>query len=165
MAEKKDTFQEGIIYLRDLLNEVQDHMYKEIGKDWDSGKIDFEEWKERRANVRQDKAEIINLLEGNPEIDPKGRPYANMNLQKAVNEKMRDNFITITSPEKLGFVDNLLRSAALKTGELGLNYLGIDTDGNKINTMKDLLTDQNIIDLGKASGINQVKNLQEYYDN
>jgi len=164
VAEKKDIFNEGIIYLRDLLNEKQRDLYKEINKDRDSGKIDLEEWKERRANVRQDKAEIINLLEGYPEVDPKGRPYANMNLQRAVNEKMRDNFITITSPEKLGFLDNLLRQTALNTGALGLSYLGIDTGDNKINTMKDLLTDQNVIDLGKASGINQVKNLQEYYN-
>ena len=120
---------------------------------------------DKRTDAEDFNAELRNVWNSVPEYrDGTGERTPNTDIQKAINEFLRDEVRTITSPRDMGVIDNAIREFNLQALAKGLNYAGLDIDRREVNTMKDILTDQNMIDIGKLSGVSQVKNLQEYYD-
>lgn len=120
---------------------------------------------DKRTDAEDFNAELRNVWNSVPEYNLRtGERTPNTDMQKAINEYLRDEVRTITSPRDMGVIDNAIREFNLQALAKGLNYKGLDIDRREVNTMKDILTDQNMIDIGKLSGVSQVKNLQEYYD-
>ena len=118
-----------------------------------------------RTDAEDFNDELNNVRDSVPEYNlSTGERTPNTDIQKAINETLRDEVRTITSPRDMGVIDNAIRELNLQALAKGLNYKGLDIDRREVNTMKDILTDQNMIDIGKLSGVSQVGNLQEYYD-